>query len=199
MPPKASQLLAKLIEKTEDELGITMNRNRRPVNTQDCKDLSSAERWRDDVGKEIDRKIEKLHTGILIRDLNDDVNKRIKEKYNWELRIRELGGPDYIRKVGTANYSASFGGVTVPGTKGYRYFGKALELPGVKELFEQAQRMQERVTPQELQSRVDADYFGLRDEEDGLLVEYERQMDNAGTSVDGSQPRIVEKQQAILE
>jgi hypothetical protein len=30
------------------------------------------------------------------------------------------------------------GGLTVPGTKGYRYFGRATDLPGVKELFEQA-------------------------------------------------------------
>ncbi len=32
----------------------------------------------------------------------------------------------------------TMGGAAVPGTKGYRYFGRAKQLDGVKELFEQA-------------------------------------------------------------
>lgn len=34
--------------------------------------------------------------------------------------------------------------------------------------------MQEKVTPQELNMRVDADYYGYRDEDDGLLLNYEK-------------------------
>jgi pre-mRNA-splicing factor ISY1 len=30
-----------------------------------------------------------------IRDLNDEINKFIKEKEHWEGRIKKLGGPDY--------------------------------------------------------------------------------------------------------
>ena len=30
-----------------------------------------------------------------IRDLNDEINKLIREKRHWEERILELGGPDY--------------------------------------------------------------------------------------------------------
>ena len=30
-----------------------------------------------------------------IRDLNDEINKLLREKKHWEERIRELGGPDY--------------------------------------------------------------------------------------------------------
>ena len=30
-----------------------------------------------------------------VRDLNDEINKLIKEKGRWEWRIKELGGPDY--------------------------------------------------------------------------------------------------------
>ena len=30
-----------------------------------------------------------------IRDLNDEINRLLKEKYAWEDRILELGGPDY--------------------------------------------------------------------------------------------------------
>jgi pre-mRNA-splicing factor ISY1 len=30
-----------------------------------------------------------------IRDLNDEINKFIKEKEHWENRIKKLGGRDY--------------------------------------------------------------------------------------------------------
>lgn len=30
-----------------------------------------------------------------IRDMNDEINKLIREKGHWEVRIKELGGPDY--------------------------------------------------------------------------------------------------------
>ena len=33
-----------------------------------------------------------------LRDLNDEINKLLREKRHWEDRIKELGGPDY--KVG---------------------------------------------------------------------------------------------------
>ena len=32
-----------------------------------------------------------------IRDLNDEINKLLREKGHWEVRIKELGGPDYAR------------------------------------------------------------------------------------------------------
>jgi len=35
-----------------------------------------------------------------IRDLNDEINKLLREKRHWEDRIKELGGPDY----GVSNY-----------------------------------------------------------------------------------------------
>lgn len=37
-----------------------------------------------------------LHT-LRIRDLNDEINKLIREKGHWERRIVELGGPDYSK------------------------------------------------------------------------------------------------------
>jgi pre-mRNA-splicing factor ISY1 len=30
-----------------------------------------------------------------IRDLNDEINKLLREKLHWEERILDLGGPDY--------------------------------------------------------------------------------------------------------
>ena len=73
------------------------------------------------------------------------------------------------------------GRVIEGGGKGYRYFGRAKELPGVKELFEAATRpkaseVEKKVdTRGDLSKRVDAGYYGYGlDEEDGTLVAYER-------------------------
>ena len=40
-----------------------------------------------------------------IRDLNDVINKLVREKGHWERRIRELGGPDYARNAPKATDS----------------------------------------------------------------------------------------------
>lgn len=31
-----------------------------------------------------------------IRDLNDEINKLLREKRHWQERIKDLGGPDYF-------------------------------------------------------------------------------------------------------
>lgn len=31
-----------------------------------------------------------------IRDLNDEINKLLREKGQWEVRIKQLGGPDFL-------------------------------------------------------------------------------------------------------
>ncbi len=35
-----------------------------------------------------------------IRDLNDEINKLMREKHMWEVQIRTLGGPNYMRGGG---------------------------------------------------------------------------------------------------
>ena len=35
-----------------------------------------------------------------IRDLNDEINKLLREKRHWEDRILELGGTDYVVRKG---------------------------------------------------------------------------------------------------
>ena len=34
-----------------------------------------------------------------IRDLNDTIDKLVREKVHWERRIRKLGGPDYTQNA----------------------------------------------------------------------------------------------------
>ena len=69
-------------------------------------------------------------------------------------------------------------GKEIPGGgKGYRYFGRARELPGVKEMFEASKpKVLDKAleTRADLRKNVDASYYGYNlDEEDGTLIAYE--------------------------
>ena len=54
-----------------------------------------------------------------------------------------------------------------------RYFGAAKQLPGVKELFEKEAPKQVKRSRKDLYSGIDHDYYGFRDEEDGVLLKVE--------------------------
>lgn len=66
-----------------------------------------------------------------IRDLNDEINKLMREKRHWEVQIKALGGPDHAR-VGPKMLDQD--GKEVPGNRGYKYFGAAKDLPGISNL-----------------------------------------------------------------
>ena len=86
-----------------------------------------------------------------IRDLNDHINKLLREKKHWENRLRELGGKSYSSK-GAKMLDRE--GKEVPGNRGYKYFGAARDLPGVRELFEsdapKEVRTQKEIAPNDL-------------------------------------------------
>lgn len=161
---------------------IDISRTRRPKLITSITSIPVAEKWRGQVLKEISRKVTKIQDPALsdyqIRDLNDEINKLMREKHMWESQIRNNGGPNYMRGGRVLDEE----GREVPGGgKGYRYFGRAKELPGVKELFERQARPEDddgaaknREKRSELRQRVDAGYYGYNlDEEDGTLLAYE--------------------------
>ncbi|XP_060258677.1 pre-mRNA-splicing factor ISY1 homolog isoform X2 [Ovis aries] len=112
-------------------------KERRPFLASECTELPKAEKWRRQIIGEISKKVAQIQNAGLgefrIRDLNDEINKLLREKGHWEVRIKELGGPDY-GKVGPKMLDHE--GKEVPGNRGYKYFGAAKDLPGVRELFE---------------------------------------------------------------
>ena len=87
--------------------------------------------------REISKKISSIHNASLgehlIRELNDEINKLHRTKHYWEVRIKELGGQDY--KALSKRTYIDVEGKELPGTKGYKYYGAAKDLPGVRELF----------------------------------------------------------------
>ncbi|KAM4612696.1 pre-mRNA-splicing factor ISY1 homolog [Polymixia lowei] len=155
-------------------------KERRPFLASECSDLPKAEKWRRQIISEISKKVAQIQNAGLgefrIRDLNDEINKLLREKGHWEVRIKDLGGPDYGR-VGPKMLDHE--GKEVPGNRGYKYFGAARDLPGVRELFEKEPAAPLRKTRAELMKEVDAEYYGYRDEDDGVLVpletDYEKQ------------------------
>lgn len=156
--------------------------------------------------REIAKKVAQIQNAGLgefrIRDLNDEINKLLREKRHWEAQIKELGGPDYSRvgprmldhegrevkscrqyfltiSVQNVRFFQSRVCVIsielqVPGNRGYKYFGAAKELPGVRELFEQEPPPPPRKTRAELMKDIDADYYGYMDDDDGILIPLEQ-------------------------
>ncbi|RVE72492.1 hypothetical protein OJAV_G00042230 [Oryzias javanicus] len=151
-------------------------KERRPFLASECSELPKAEKWRRQIISEISKKVAQIQNAGLgefrIRDLNDEINKLLREKGHWEYRIKELGGPDY-RRFGPRMLDHE--GKEVPGNRGYKYFGAARDLPGVRELFEKEPAPAQRKTRGELMKDVDAEYYGYRDEDDGVLLPLEAQ------------------------
>ena len=180
---KAQSMLFRFRAQQASDLGILdTSRTRRPKAISLQEHIPTCERWRGQVLKEISRKVSKIQDPALsdyqIRDINDELNKLFREKWQWEVRIRELGGSNYMR--GGGRMVDDEGRVIEGGGKGYRYFGRARELPGVKELFEAATQRPDEDKKKggearaDLRMRVDAGYYGYnRDEEDGTLLQYE--------------------------
>jgi len=151
-------------------------KQKRPFLASDVKSLVDAERWRSQVLREIGKKVSEIQNAALgehrIRDLNDEINKLMREKSHWEKRILELGGTNHFAagsKIMDSNgkEAAAYGG--------YRYFGEAKNLPGVRDMIEKPKFPTSKRNRGELYRGVDADYYGYRDDEDGLLEEQEGQ------------------------
>eukprot|EP00093_Oithona_nana_P008470 08470.XXX_528506_529330_1 [CDS] Oithona nana genome sequencing. len=168
---------AKLVED-----GLDTKNERRPYLATQCNNLKSAEKWRIQVIREASKKMAQIQNAGLgefrIRDLNDEINKLLREKRHWENRIIELGGRDKRSRSRMLDKE----GKEVPGVYGYKYFGAARDLPGVRELFEAEKPEQPKKSRAELMKDIDAAYYGYRDDEDNLLVPLEIEAEKAAVA-----------------
>ncbi|AFZ79863.1 hypothetical protein BEWA_027120 [Theileria equi strain WA] len=159
------------------------NVSRRPRHTSEVEDLKEAQHWRNLIVKDIMLSISRIQNASLgehaIRDLNDEINRLIGLRKRWDERIIELGGPDY--RPLSASIENAHGAELKVGGSGYKYFGAARNLPGVRELFEKEEQTVDTrdhlqfQTRAELYRMINPDYYGFRDEDDGQLLKAEQE------------------------
>lgn len=149
----------------------TRTKDKRPYLSTECNNLQECERWRGQIIKEITKKVADIQNASLgeykLRELNDEINKLFREKGHWEERIKELGGPDY-KKIAPRAIDAQ--GYELPGSGGYKYWGAAKDLPGVRELFAKDVPNAPKKSRLDLYKNINFQYYGLKDEEDGTLL-----------------------------
>ncbi len=178
---KKNSMLHRYIEAKKTSLGIDSGQwrsGKRPYLASECKSLEQCEHWRRQILREISNGVAAIQNKLLgeikIRDLNDEINKKLREKRHWERQIIALGGPDYMRGARDVDED----GHQVLNSGGYKYFGAAKDLPGVRELFQKAARIRDETQKRSRAERyagIDVDYYGFRDEEalGGKLLEVE--------------------------
>lgn len=151
--------------------------NKRPLVAAECDNLGDAEKWRRELVRDITKKIALIQNANLgeyrVRELNDEINKAMRQKHFWETRIIELGGGDHKGKKQFFDVE----GKELPGAPGYKYYGVAKELPGVRELFaeerEEIEKRRRKRTRADIAKNITPDYYGYRDDDDGILQEKE--------------------------
>ena len=146
---------------------------KRPKEADECNNLQDCERWRNQVIKEITKRVADVQNASIgefkIREMNDDINKLFKEKSDWEDRIKYLGGADY-KKLAPKNFDNE--GYEVPNSGGYKYWGAAKDLPGVRELFVKRPPNAPRRNIFDLYKNIDLEYYGdYNDNDDEILKE----------------------------
>ena len=158
----------------------------RPKTVAECNNITDADKWRQDIIKDIGDKVTEIQNAGLgehkIRTLNDEINQLLEDKRQvfsdyrqWDRRIKELGGPDYS-KLETKLYDRD--GVELPGSGGYKYFGAAKDLPGVRELFYRESMPTTRRNIKDLQAQINYEYYGLMRDGNDYLKEFEDEQSN---------------------
>lgn len=153
---------------------------KRPKIASEVTTVRECEHWRSELIRGIAQKIKEIQNAALgehrIRDLNDEINKELREKGYWEDQIKALGGADYKAQ---AREATEVYGAELASHTGYKYFGAAKDLPGVRELFEAAVVPEApRKTRKQLFKNIQPDYYGWRDEEDGMLLLAEQEAEH---------------------
>lgn len=159
----------------------------------DCRSVKEAEAARAQVVRQLSTLIAQIQNAALgeqrIRDMNDEINRLMRLKIVWENQVRKLGGTDYST-LGSRTGEAE--GIQIPGQSGYRYFGVARDLPGVREMLEQESVSEPpRRTRNQLIAHIRTDYYGWMDDEDPSLLRQEREAERTSCLVGKVEPEDV--------
>ncbi|PRP77272.1 hypothetical protein PROFUN_14484 [Planoprotostelium fungivorum] len=152
---------------------------KRPPHTAATSSITECEKYRMEILREVGKKVMEIQNESLgeqlIRDLNDEINKLLREKGHWERRIVELGGPNYRKYERISNDPSIPQLHAGDDQKGYvyKYFGAARQLPGVKEMFLKAANEKTKRKRFDYKG-IDAEYYGYGDEEDDTMVQMEK-------------------------
>jgi len=151
-------------------------KDKRPTNISEIDSIPTCEKWRSDVMRDIIKKVSDIQNAALgefkIRELNDDINRLLREKQAWEARIKELGGPDY-QVIAPMMLDAE--GEELPNSQGYKYFGAAKLLPRVRELFQKEAPAAPKISRKLLYKNISANYYGIKFEsEENELLDAEK-------------------------
>jgi pre-mRNA-splicing factor ISY1 len=145
----------------------THSREKRPNNALECNNLQDCERWRKQILRDINGKVSDIQNSSLgeirIRKLNDEINDLFKEKDNWEERIKMLGGVDY-KKIAPKNYDID--GYEIPNNEGYKYWGAAKDLPGVRELLIKKVPNLPNKNIMDVYKKININYYGNNEDEE---------------------------------
>lgn len=178
---KAQSMLSRYLQTKKQGRG---RNERRPYLAILCDDVDEAEKWRLQIIGDIRRRVAEIQNPGLedtrVRELNDAINKLLRERKHWEGRIVYLGGKDHARHRKGHSFSDGKDGAFEH--QGYFYFGVARNLPGVQELIERQDRlrMEKKYASREensgkLHRRVDIEYYGYLDDHDGSLEQEEKE------------------------
>lgn len=178
--------------KSKESGALDTNPQNRPRYVQKVQSIPQAEIWRNIVLGEISSKLTQINdsqtSDARLRELNDALNQLFKEKRSWEYHIKNLGGNDYIHKVKDMINS----GVNVAG---WRYFGRAKELPDVKKMIEekkgQIKKQNGGESTKDLEKRLDDHYYGkLKDSKHLLDYESKKSEQLLKRKEGGSTPKV---------
>eukprot|EP01028_Stygiella_incarcerata_P001081 TRINITY_DN1169_c1_g4_i3.p1 TRINITY_DN1169_c1_g4~~TRINITY_DN1169_c1_g4_i3.p1 ORF type:complete len:288 (+),score=104.00 TRINITY_DN1169_c1_g4_i3:125-988(+) len=191
---KRNSMLSRFLQLSEPE----KRAEKRPHLASLCEDLPSALKFRTQILREVGKKAFEIQNAGLgegrIRELNDDINKLLREKYHWERRIIGLGGPDYTR---VSQKFLEGDGRAIRGKGGYRYFGAAKDLPGVREKLQSEESGGSMADWEHIFRRIDMEYFGLHgefiDEEEDDEGEGEEMSEEEDDDDDGEFHRVDRK------
>mmetsp|Transcript_18191 Transcript_18191/g.20234 ORF Transcript_18191/g.20234 Transcript_18191/m.20234 type:complete len:257 (+) Transcript_18191:34-804(+) len=172
---KANSMLNRWLQMKTN--ATTKPKKRRPWDVNTVKTIEECETWRSQVTRIVGKKVMEIQNASLephvIRDLNNAINKLLGQKRAWERRIRELGGAVYKNgpRGGESGIEGEGGVIIAP--SGYKYFGAAKQLPGVQDLLKPQGNQTKKRTRAEIYRGINADYYGFRDDDDGLLTAVE--------------------------